>query len=294
MKLGTVYPQIELNGDPEAFRRIGLATEALGYDHFLIYDHVLGAVHEGRDPPLFGPYNEKTPFHEPMVALGYLAALTRKIELVTGIVILPQRQTALVAKQAAELDILSGGRLTLGVGTGWNYVEYEALGEDFKTRGRKLDEQIPYLRRLWSEDVVSHQGRFDRVDRAGILPRPKRQIPIWCGGFIEAAYRRAARLADGFIFAMGFEDSNLEAWDRVRDLLREEGRPVDGFGANFILQNWQGDLPHYDQIVDRLRRLQDVGATHASIVSMGRGFTETDQHLDFFAEVKQRAGAVLV
>ena len=211
MKLGTVYPQIELNGDPEAFRRIGLATEALGYDHFLIYDHVLGAVHEGRDPPLFGPYNETTPFHEPMVALGHLAALTERIELVTGIVILPQRQTALVAKQAAELDLFSGGRLTLGVGTGWNYVEYEALGEDFKTRGRKLDEQIPYLRRLWSEAVVSYQGGFDRVDRAGILPRPRRRIPIWCGGFIEAAYRRAARLADGFVFAMGFEDSNLAA-----------------------------------------------------------------------------------
>jgi probable F420-dependent oxidoreductase len=293
MKLGTVYPQIELNGDPEAFRRIGLATEVLGYDHFLIYDHVVGAVHEGRDPPLFGGYNDKDPFHEPFVALSYLAGMTRRIGLVTGIVILPQRQTALAAKQAADLDILSGGRLRLGVGTGWNYVEYEALGQDFHTRGKKLDEQIPYLRRLWSEEAISFQGQFDRIDRANLVPRPKRQIPIWCGGFVEPAYRRAARLADGFIFATGFDDSTVDAWNHIRDLVREAGRPVDSFGGQFILQAWAGEVHSYDQIVDRLRQVQDAGATHAGIVSMGRGFTETDQHLDFFAEVKQRADAAL-
>jgi probable F420-dependent oxidoreductase len=293
MKLGTVYPQIELNGDPRAFRRIGAATELLGYDHFLIYDHVLGAVHEGRDPPLFGGYNEKDPFHEPFVALSYLAAMTQRIELVTGIIILPQRQTALVAKQAADLDILSGGRLRLGVGTGWNYVEYEGLGQDFHSRGRKMDEQIPLLRRLWSEEAISFEGKFDRIDRANLMPRPGRQIPIWCGGFVEAAYARAARLADGFIFATGFDDSTIEAWNQIREMVGAAGRPAESFGGQFILQSWAGEVRSYDEIIDRLRRLQDVGATHAGIVSMGRGFTDTDQHLDFFAEVKQRADAVL-
>jgi len=293
MKLGVVYPQIELNGDPRAFRRIGAATELLGYDHFLIYDHVLGAVHEGRDPPLFGGYNEKDPFHEPFVALSYLAGMTQRIELVTGIVILPQRQTALAAKQAADLDILSGGRLRLGVGTGWNYVEYDGLGQDFHSRGKKMDEQIPLLRKLWSEEAISFEGKFDRIDRANLLPRPGRQIPIWCGGFVEAAYARAARLADGFIFATGFDDSTIEAWHQIREMVRAAGRSPEAFGGQFVLQSWAGEVRSYDEILDRLRRLQDVGASHAGIVSMGRGFTETDQHLDFFAEVKQRADDAL-
>jgi len=293
MKLGVVYPQIELNGDPRAFRRIGAATELLGYDHFLIYDHVLGAVHEGRDPPLFGGYNEKDPFHEPFVALSYLAGMTQRIELVTGIVILPQRQTALAAKQAADLDILSGGRLRLGVGTGWNYVEYDGLGQDFHSRGKKMDEQIPLLRKLWSEEAISFEGKFDRIDRANLLPRPGRQIPIWCGGFVEAAYARAARLADGFIFATGFDDSTIEAWHQIREMVRAAGRSPEAFGGQFVLQSWAGEVRSYDEILDRLRRLQDVGASHAGIVSMGRGFTDTDQHLDFFAEVKQRADGAL-
>jgi probable F420-dependent oxidoreductase len=293
MKLGTVYPQIELGGDPRAFRRIGAATELLGYDHFLIYDHVLGAVHEGRDPPLFGGYNEKDPFHEPFVALSYLAAMTERIELVTGVIILPQRQTALVAKQAADLDILSGGRLRLGVGTGWNYVEYDALGEDFHRRGKKMDEQIPLLRQLWTEEAISFQGEFDRIDRANLIPRPRRQIPIWCGGFVEAAYRRAARLADGFIFATGFDDSAIAGWNQIREMVRDAGRPPEQFGGQFVLQSWAGEVRSYDEIISRLRQLQDVGATHAGIVSMGRGFTEADQHLDFFAEVKQRADDAL-
>src|SRR5262249_49955317 len=160
---------------------------------------VLGAAHENRDPPLMA-YDENDPFHDPLVAFGYLAAITKRLELVTGVLILPQRQTALVARQAAHVDLLSGGRLFLGVGTGWNYVEYDALGHDFGSRGRRMDEQIPYLRRLWSETVISFEGEFDRIDRANLAPRPRRSIPIYCGGMVPAAYRRAARLADGFIF----------------------------------------------------------------------------------------------
>jgi len=143
------------------------------------------------------------------------------------------------------------------------------------------------------EEAISFEGKFDRIDRANLLPRPGRQIPIWCGGFVEAAYARAARLADGFIFATGFDDSTIEAWHQIREMVRAAGRSPEAFGGQFVLQSWAGEVRSYDEILDRLRRLQDVGASHAGIVSMGRGFTETDQHLDFFAEVKQRADDAL-
>jgi probable F420-dependent oxidoreductase len=181
MQIGVVYPQIELGGDPEAVRRIGRATEALGFDHLLAYDHVLGAVHEDRIPPLVGPYTERDPFHDPLVMFAHLAAVTERIGFVTGILVLPQRQTALVARQAADVDLLSGGRLRLGVGIGWNHIEYQALGEDFGTRGAREEEQIALLRRLWTEPVVDFSGRFDRIDRAAITPKPTRPIPIWLG-----------------------------------------------------------------------------------------------------------------
>ena len=184
MKIGLIYPQTELRGDPEAVRRIGLATEEFGYDHLLVYDHVLGAYFdEGEDPE--GYYTDKHPFHDPFVMFGYLAAITRRIELVTGVVILPQRQTALVARQAADVDILSNERLRLGVGIGWNAVEYEALGKDFRTRGKRMSEQVGLLRDLWSQPVVDFSGDFDRIERATLNPRPHRQIPIWMGGFSE-------------------------------------------------------------------------------------------------------------
>ena len=181
MQIGVVYPQIELGGDPEAVRRIGRATEELGFDHLLAYDHVLGAVHEDRIPRLVGPYTERDPFHDPLVMFAHLAAVTERIGFVTGILVLPQRQTALVARQAADVDLLSGGRLRLGVGIGWNHVEYEALGENFGTRGAREEEQIALLRRLWTEPVVDFSGRFDRIDRASITPKPRRPNPDLAG-----------------------------------------------------------------------------------------------------------------
>ena len=226
MKIGAVYPQIELRGDPDAVRRIGTGLESLGYDYLLTYDHVLGAVHEGREPKLTGPYNEKHPFHDPFVMFAHLAALTRRLELVTGILILPQRQTALVARQATDVDLLSGGRLRLGVGIGWNHVEYDALGQDFRTRGAREEEQVQLLRKLWSEPLVSFDGRFDRIDRACINPRPRRPIPIWFGGFVEAAYRRAARLGDGFIFSAGVAERAVEGWNQIESALRAPGRAI--------------------------------------------------------------------
>ena len=190
MKIGLIYPQTELGGDPVAVREIGLAAEALGFDHLLAYDHVLGATHD-REPKLNGPYTEKQPFHDPLVMFGYLSAITRRIGFATGVLILPQRQTALVARQAADVALLSDDRLRLGVGLGWNYVEYEALGQDFASRGKRVSEQVELLRKLWSEPLVDFTGAFDRVDRAA------------------DAFAQAARL---------------------RDLLDQEGRAKQGFG----------------------------------------------------------------
>src|ERR1700729_1302031 len=236
LRIGAVYPQIELGGDPGAVRQIGTGIEELGFDHLLAYEHVLGAVHADRTPPLTGPYNERDPFHDPFVMFAYLAGITDRIRFTTGILVLPQRQTALVARQAADVDLLSAGRLRLGVGIGWNYVEYEALGQQFRTRGARQEEQIGLLRRLFTEPVVDFTGRFDRIDRAALVPRPAHPIPIWLGGSSEAAYDRAARLADGFIFMGSDIDRTIDTWNRLRDRVNRVGRPVDEFAAEYVVR----------------------------------------------------------
>src|SRR3954468_21036225 len=234
MQIGAVYPQNELRGDPSAVRRIGTVVEALGFDHLMAYDHVLGAVHAHRSPALPGPYTERDPFHDPFVMFAYLAAITERIGFAPGILILPQRQTALVARQAADVDLLSGGRLRLGVGVGWNPVEYEALGQDYRTRGARQEEQIELLRRLFTDPVVDFTGRFDRVDRAALVPKPARPIPIWLGGSGEKAFERAARLADGFIFFGGGIDHAAAAWKRLCDRIQNLGRSIEDFGAEYV------------------------------------------------------------
>lgn len=281
MKLGVIYPQIELRGDPRALDALARATEALGYDYFAMFDHVAGAVREGRDAPLMGPYSEQDPFHDPLVSFGYIAGITQRIELVTGIMVLPQRQTLLVARQAADVDLLSNGRLRLGVGAGWNHVEFAALGQDFHTRGRRMSEQIGLLRRLWAEPVVDFAGEFDRADRVGLNPRPNRQIPILCGGLSEPAYRRAARLADGFIFGGPF-DRVLAGWDRVRAMLAEEGRPIAGFAAEYQ----SPDGLSVAETLDLARRWADAGGTHFAVRTMKLGYTEAQQHIDRVAAIQ--------
>jgi probable F420-dependent oxidoreductase len=288
MKIGIVYPQTELGGRAEAVRRIGVAVEELGFDHLTFYDHVVGALHAGREPKLWGPYTDRDPFHDPFVAFGFLAALTKRIELVTGVLILPQRQTVLVARQAADVDILSRQRLRLGVGTGWNYVEYHALGQDFSRRGARIDEQIELLRRLWSEPLVTFQGKFDAIDRGNINPRPARPIPIWIGGFAEPAFRRGGRLGDGFIFAGPLQGGGdlggvLDGWERVQHHLAESGRSREGYGADWILTAQVGN-----DIVELIERWQDAGGTHATVVTMGRGFDTVEAHLDYVADVAAR------
>jgi len=288
MKIGAVYPQIELRGDPEAVRRVGRAAEDLGFDHLLAYDHVLGAVHADRTPRLAGPYTENDPFHDPFVMFAYLAGITERLRFATGVLVLPQRQTALVARQAADLDLLSGERLMcLGVGVGWNFVEYESLGVDFRTRGARQEEQIEVLRRLFTEPVVDFTGRFDRIDRASLVPRPTRSIPIWLGGASQAAFERAARLADGFIF-LGDIEQSVDQWKRLRDRLASQGRSVDGFSAAFMARPHGGTGA---RAADALKADVDAwtraGGTHVSVLTMGMGLDSIEGHTDQLASVAE-------
>jgi len=281
MEIGVVYPQIELGEDPNAVRRIGKAVEDLGFDYLLAYDHVLGAVHDDRTPPLPGPYTERDPFHDPLVMFGYLAGITERIGLATGVLVLPQRQTALVARQAADVDLLSEGRLRLGVGVGWNHVEYEALGQDFRTRGAREEEQIDLLRRLFVEPVVDFGGRFDRVDRAALIPKPARAIPIWLGGAGEKAFDRAARLADGFIFfGAGGIDGAVDSWIAMRERLATLDRSVEHFGAEYVSLS-QGA----ESLVAESEAWRAAGGTHFSISTMGFGLESTEAHYDYISSV---------
>src|SRR3954469_22110829 len=285
MKIGAVYPQTELRGDPAAVGRLGRAVEELGFDHLLAYDHVLGAVHADRDRPLPGPYTERDPFHDPIVMFGYLAGLTERIGFATGILVLPQRPTALVARQAADVDLLSGGRLRLGVGVGWNYVEYEALGQDFHTRGAREEEQIALLRKLWTEPVTDFTGRFDRIDRAVSLPHPTEPIPIWLGGWGNAALARAARVGDGFIFAG--RSADVEGmWDRLRAMVGENGRDPGSFGGELAVFSTKGP----EDVAARIERWEKAGGTHAAVVTMNLGLDSTEAHLDYIAKVADALG----
>jgi probable F420-dependent oxidoreductase len=274
MQIGVVFPQTEISADVGAVRAYAQRAEQLGFAHLLAYDHVLGAdpaVHEGWS----GAYDVDTTFHEPLVLFGYLAAITR-LELVTGIIILPQRQTALVAKQAAEVDLLAEGRFRLGIGLGWNRVEYEALGKDFTTRGRRADEQVELLRRLWTERSVTFDGADEKVTGAGLAPPPvQRPIPLWFGARSPAAYRRAGRLGDGW-FPMVVPGPELdEARAIVEQAAVEAGRDPAAIGMDGRV-SWTGDA---DRFVDHVGRWRKAGASHLSVNTMNTGLTTVDQHL---------------
>jgi probable F420-dependent oxidoreductase len=286
VKIGVAYPQNELRGDPSAVRQFGRAVEDLGFDHLLAYDHVLGAVHADRKRQLPGPYTEHDPFHDPFVMFAYLAGITERIGFATGILILPQRQTALVARQATDVDLLSAGRLRLGVGVGWNHVEYEALGQDFATRGARQEEQIELLCRLFIEPVVDFSGRFDRIDRAALVPKPLRPIPIWLGGSGDAAFDRAARLADGFIFFGGGIDQNVDAWKRLRNRVREIGRSVDEFGGDYVVLPQSRDA----EVAAEVDAWREAGGTHVSMVTMGLGLDSVGAHIDYIKSVADALG----
>jgi probable F420-dependent oxidoreductase len=286
MDIGVAYPQIEIRGDPAAVGAFGRAAESLGFDHILAYDHVLGAVHADRTPQLTGPYTEHDPFHDPFVMFAYLAGITERIHFTTGILVLPQRPTALVARQATDVELLSGGRLRLGVGIGWNFVEYEALGQDFHTRGARQEEQIELLRRLFTEPVVDYAGRFDRIDRASLVPKPTRPIPIWLGGSGDRAFDRAARLADGFIFFGGGVDHAVDSWRRLRERVGELQRSVEDFGGDYVALSG-ADVGTLTGEIDAWRA---AGGTHVTVVTMGLGLPSLAAHIDYLSSLARRLG----
>lgn len=286
MRIGAVFPQTELGGDASAVRAYGQRVEEFGYAHLLAYDHVVGAdpaVHTG----WAGPYDVHTTFHEPLVMFGYLAAVTTTLELVTGVIILPQRQTVLVAKQAAEVDLLSEGRLRLGIGLGWNAVEYEALGENFANRGKRSEEQVALLRRLWTEPTLTFDGRHHRVTGAGLAPLPvQRPIPVWFGAASRPALERAGRLADGW-FPMVAPGPQLdEARAIVSRSADAAGRDSSSIGMEGRLA-WRGDRR---RAADELAQWADAGATHVSVNTMGAGLRTVDEHLSALQAVADDAG----
>ena len=232
MEFGAVFPTCEIGNDPGQIRAWAQAAEELGFRYIVTYDHVLGAEHSNREPQLTGPYTEAHPFHAPFVLFGFLAGVTSSIEFQTSVIILPQRQTVLAAKQAAEVDLLSGGRLRRGVGTGWNHVEYESVGVPWAGRGRLFDEQIEMMRRLWSEDIIDVDTAHHRIDRAGIAPRPDQPIPVWLGGSSDIAMRRAARIGDGFTFASA-GSSTIGLANQLREMISIESRDPSTFPIEF-------------------------------------------------------------
>ena len=275
MKVGVVFPQTETSPDPGALREFVEAVEGLGYAHVVLYDHVLGAAVD-RPGGWRGPYSEKDLFHEVFVVMGYMAGITSRVELVTEILVLPQRQTALVAKQAAEVDLLSGGRLRLGVGIGWNRVEYEALGEDFGTRGRRVEEQVELIRRLLAEPVVDFRGEFHSIPMAGLNPLPGRRIPIWMGGTKEPAKRRIARIADGWMMNTPTESDPKAALIHMRELVAEAGRSPRGFGVEVRFGITEG----VEKTAETVSEWQALGISHATINTMGTGLSWPSGHID--------------
>jgi probable F420-dependent oxidoreductase len=284
MQLGAIFPQTELGSDPVAVRDFAQAAEGLGYQHLLVFDHVLGADASQR-AQWQRPYSHKDTFHEPFVLFGYLAAITERIQMTTGILILPQRQTALVAKQAAEVDVLTGGRLRLGVGIGWNDVEYEALGEDFGNRGARCAEQIRLLRMLWTQDVVNFQGRYHHITHAGINPLPvQRPIPIWFGGGAPQVVRRLARLGDGWFPQFQPDGAGQEKVAQMRESVRAAGRDPKEIGIEGRISVAQGNPDAWNRDA---AAWEELGATHLSVNTMRAGIKGPDQHIQAIRRFKE-------
>ena len=285
MDIGVVFPQTEIGNDPGAIQAFAQSVEEMRYTHLLAFDHVLGANPE-RPGGWQGPYTYRHAFHEPFVLFGFLAGATTRLGFASGIIILPQRQTALVAKQAASVDVLSGGRLRLGVAVGWNPVEFEALGADFHTRGRRIEEQIAVMRALWAKELVTFAGADHRIPDAGLNPLPvQRPIPIWMGGESEIVQQRTAKIADGWMPHLGPGPKGQESVDRMLALVRAAGRDPGAFGiegritlARVPRENWRKELEAW-----RAMR----GITHLSIGTMGLGLEKPDQHVSLLRDVRE-------
>ena len=277
MQLGVTLPVADIGTEPTVVRDYAQAAEELGYSHILAYDHVIGANLASR-PGWQPPYSHLDTFQEPLVLYGYLAGLTKTIELTTGIIILPQRQTVLVAKQAATVDVLSGGRLRFGIGIGWNPVEYEALGQDFKNRGQRYEEQVELLRQLWTRELVTFHGRWHTVIDAGINPLPiQRPIPIWFGGTDDRALRRLAKLGDGWFPLMNPDDKCRAAIEKVRSYAREAGRDPERIGIEGRISHGAGSEEAWRK---ELQGWKALGATHASFNTMKANLPSPRAHIE--------------
>jgi probable F420-dependent oxidoreductase len=287
IRIGTIFPHA-IGTDPDPIRAFARAIEEAGYDYLLAYDHIVGAHPDRFAGPVGGfarpPYTHESPTHEVFALFSYLAAVTTRLEFLTSVLILPQRETLLVAKQAAEVAILSHGRLRLGVGVGWNFAEYGALGYDFPTRGERIEEQVALLRTLWTEPLVTFAGRWHQLDRIALNPRPTYPIPIWIGsGARDVSLRRMARLASGWFPLLPSLDALPQALARLRGYLAEEGRDPASFGLQLSLNVGQGSPDEWRRRRDELHAL---GATHLTVSTGGPGIS-IDQQLDRLLAVKR-------
>jgi probable F420-dependent oxidoreductase len=284
MQLGAIFPQTEIGADPVAVRDFAQAAEGMGYEHLLVFDHVLGADASKRES-WERPYSHTSMFHEPFVLFGYLAAFTETIQMTTGILILPQRQTALVAKQAAAVDVLTGGRLRLGVGIGWNDVEYEALGENFANRGRRSEEQIELMRLFWTQEVVNFQGRYHKVTHAGINPLPvQKPIPIWFGGGAPKVVERIGRLGDGWFPQFQPDSAGQERIAKMRQYAKDAGRDPMAIGIEGRISFGDGGPDAWNKAA---ADWDEAGATHLSVNTMRAGLKGPDQHIDAIRRFKE-------
>ena len=295
MQIGVIFPQTEIGADVGAIRDYAQAAEDLGFAHIFIADHVLGADTQFHTHPSLANYSQHSVVHESLILMGYLAAITEKVGLVTGILILPQRQTVLVAKQAAEIDVLSGGRLRLGIGVGWNQVEFEALGQDFHDRGRRSAEQIEVLRALWTQEVVDFHGRWHNITHAGLNPLPvQRPIPIWLGGggsgdsaLNEVVLRRIGRLADGWCPNFSPDDAGRAVMEKVRGYAQQAGREPAALGLDGRLRI-AGKQP--EEWMDEVKSWEEMGANYLSVETRKGGLSGADQHIDAIRRFKDAIG----
>lgn len=285
IKLGAIFPQTEIGTNTLAIREYVLAVEQLGFDYILAFDHILGADISNR-PNWNGPYTKEHSFYEPFVLFAYIASITSNIELATGIIILPQRQTALVAKQASTLDLLSNGRLRLGIGIGWNSVEYEALGEDFSNRGIRSEEQVDVMRALWTNETINYEGNWHNINDAGINPLPiQKPIPIWFGGKSEKVLERIGRIGDGWI-ASGLNGPNQESisiFDKIHDYTKKASRKPEDVGLETWLSTKQAPL---ELLADQALEWQNIGATHIGLTTMGAGYSSIKEHIQALEDFK--------
>ena len=281
MKYGVVLPQTQIGADPTVLRDYVQAAEGMGYDHLLAYDHVLGANPDRAGWESGRPYNYEDMFHEPFTTFSWMAGFTETIGFMTGVLILPQRQTALVAKQAAQLDLLSGGRFRMGIGIGWNEVEYSSLGYDFATRGARVEEQIMILRELWTRELVQISGRFDTIDDAGINPLPPQPIPIWIGGYADVVLRRAARLGDGYVAQEGDPELARGACEAFWAYAEEAGR-ADQLGLHTRIVTERSPESQWEAYV---RGWQAQGATDVAVYPHGETLDDYLERLQRFKDI---------